>query len=213
MTTASLQPALTSLADARKVTQALIDRLAKLPSSPGVDDADVRRELSVEIHQLLKEQDVELDWVRQEVDDVIVGRDRVHEAERARLLITVQRLAEDLKRYLFSSLPWYNPLGMLTTVVLPDQSPHPLSTSTVTGETQSRTRSAASAACVTLGRLQRGRTRPESWSSTSHHPPGRPLARRRGGQRVQRRDGRPATDPPIDAIRALTLPVYTRYPP
>ena len=185
MTTTSLQAALTSLADARKVTQTLIDRLAKLPSSPGVDDADVRRELGVEIHQLLMEQDAELDWVRQEVDDVTVGRDRAHEAERARLLITVQRLGEDLKRYFFSSSPLAMTLGDADDDGRNHQGPHPLSTGTVAGETQSRTRTAAAAACVTLARLERGSTGPESSSSRSHDTPRRPLARRRGGQRVQ----------------------------
>ncbi|KAI9886804.1 MAG: hypothetical protein M1823_001374 [Watsoniomyces obsoletus] len=99
-TTASLHARLSALTDARKTTQTLITRLSRLPASPGSsNNSDVRAELSGEIHQLLKEQEEELDLVRQDLEDFVVGRGdrREKEAERARLDISVQRLGEDLK--------------------------------------------------------------------------------------------------------------------
>ncbi len=96
-TTASLNARLSALTDARKTTQTLITRLSRLPGHPGSDNSEIRAELSSEIHQLLKEQEEELDLVRQDVEDFVVGRDREKEAERARLDISVQRLGEDLK--------------------------------------------------------------------------------------------------------------------
>lgn len=97
MTSTSLTTRLNTLLDARKTTNVLINRLSKLPCQPGADNSDVRAELSAEIHQLLKEQEEELDLLRQEVDDFIVGRDREKEAEKARLEVGVQRLGEDLR--------------------------------------------------------------------------------------------------------------------
>lgn len=97
MTSTALTSRLNSLIDGRKTIHVLINRLSKLPCQPGSDNSEVRVELSAEIHQLLKEQEEELDLLRQEVDDFIVGRDREKEAEKARLEIGVQRLGEDLR--------------------------------------------------------------------------------------------------------------------
>lgn len=106
MTTASLQVRLASLNDSRKTTHALIHRLSRFPAQPGSDNSEVRGELSGEIHQLLKGQEEELDLLRQEVDDFVVGRDRDREAEKARLEIGVQRLGEDLRLYA-NPLSWH----------------------------------------------------------------------------------------------------------
>ncbi|KAI9792546.1 MAG: hypothetical protein M1816_002066 [Peltula sp. TS41687] len=96
--TSPLTTRLNTLIDARKTTNVLINRLSKLPCQPGIDNNDVRAELSAEIHALLKEQEEELDLLRQEVDDLIVGRgDREKEADKARLEVGVQRLGEDLR--------------------------------------------------------------------------------------------------------------------
>lgn len=97
MSSTSLMARLTSLTEARKTTHALITRLSRLPCQPGTDNGDVRTELSAEIHQRLKEQEEELDLLRQEVDDFLVGRNREKEAEKARLEVGVQRLGEDLR--------------------------------------------------------------------------------------------------------------------
>lgn len=97
MTSTTLHSRIVSLTDARKTTHGLIHRLSRLPAQPGIDNSEVRAELSGEIHQLLKEQEEELELLRQEVEDFTVGRDPEREAEKARLEIGVQRLGEDLR--------------------------------------------------------------------------------------------------------------------
>ncbi|KZF25979.1 Sec20-domain-containing protein [Xylona heveae TC161] len=131
--TQSLTTRLNNLSDAHKFTVQLITRLSKLPSVPGAlpaspvsedGPADARVELSSEIHQSLKEQEEELELLKQEVEEInssgsgtpvsatsagiagLAGRRRDSRArtgsnaaasERARLDAHVIRLEEDLK--------------------------------------------------------------------------------------------------------------------
>ncbi|KAL8674053.1 MAG: hypothetical protein Q9168_001540 [Polycauliona sp. 1 TL-2023] len=101
---ARLQP----LNDAHKQTIQLIHRLSKhsapLGSSPA--NSDVRLELSTEIHQSLKEQEEELELLRQEIDDQATTtqwtstarrRNGEREREHTEIVAQVARLAEDLK--------------------------------------------------------------------------------------------------------------------
>ena len=110
----SFNARLTALFDSLKQTQQLITRLSKLSVQPGSDpsnsaECDVRVELGAEIHQGLKEQEEDLDSLRQEVEDHIdssiwgasgrreSGRER--EKEKTNLAAQVARLGEDLKTY------------------------------------------------------------------------------------------------------------------
>ncbi|KAL8948134.1 MAG: hypothetical protein Q9222_005658 [Ikaeria aurantiellina] len=102
-----LQP----LFDAHKQTTHLIQRLSKFPPTPGTtsldpEASDARIELSNEIHQSLKDQEEELELVRQEAEDltstaswtVAAGRrGSERESERTTLAAQVARLSEDLK--------------------------------------------------------------------------------------------------------------------
>jgi protein transport protein SEC20 len=114
MVSQSLQARLQALADTYKDTLSLIQRLQKLPASPGAysnSDEDPRLELSSEIHQSLKEQEDELETLRQEVDDAshagytggYVGGGSVRRRnsemvrERERVAAVVAKLGEDLK--------------------------------------------------------------------------------------------------------------------
>ncbi|KAL8702379.1 MAG: hypothetical protein Q9201_004445 [Fulgogasparrea decipioides] len=104
---ARLQP----LFDSHKQTIQLIQRLSKLPAAPGSSSldpeaGDARLELSTEIHQNLKEQEEELEVLRQEIEDQTntAGwttsarrRDSDKERERTDLAAQVTRLVEDLK--------------------------------------------------------------------------------------------------------------------
>jgi len=113
MTTPSLSTRLTALSDANKTTLHLIHRLAKLHFQPGStpldsEEGDVRVELSSEIHDNLRQQEEELELLKQEVEDVTSGgfvpsrrRDSERDRERARLSIQVARLEEDLRQYVW----------------------------------------------------------------------------------------------------------------
>ncbi|KAL8862949.1 MAG: hypothetical protein Q9178_000891 [Gyalolechia marmorata] len=101
---ARLQP----LNDAHKQTVQLIHRLSKHSVTPGSSplDADARLELSAEIHQNLKEQEEELELLRQEVEDrtITTGwtsaarkRNGGKEREHTEVIAQVARLTEDLK--------------------------------------------------------------------------------------------------------------------
>ncbi|KAH6638373.1 Sec20-domain-containing protein [Boeremia exigua] len=109
-TTHTLTARLTALTESNKSVAQLIQRLAKLDFQPGsqplhADAADVRLELSAEIHETLKAVEEELELLRQEVEDVLQygpataakRRDSAREAERARLAVLLARLTEDLK--------------------------------------------------------------------------------------------------------------------
>ncbi|KAL8905323.1 MAG: hypothetical protein Q9207_002714 [Kuettlingeria erythrocarpa] len=104
---ARLQP----LFDAHKQTLHLIYRLSKLPASPALSSldreaGDARLELSTEIHQSLKEQEEEVELLRQEFEDQTntaswnsrtrrKGSER--ETERTHLAAEVARLGEEQK--------------------------------------------------------------------------------------------------------------------
>ncbi len=117
MTTSSLSTRLTSLFEAHRQTLHLIARLSKLPIQPGSssldsEDGDARLELSAEIHQNLKDQEEELELLRQEVEDLTstsswsASRRRDSEKDRERLALEAQvaRLGEDLRMYVMSQL-------------------------------------------------------------------------------------------------------------
>jgi protein transport protein SEC20 len=109
----SLLARLQALTDTYKNTIALIQRLQKLPSSARTysnSDSDPRIELSSEIHQSLKEQQNELETLRQEIDDAtndysrayvrggsVRRRNSEQAHERERVAAMVAKLGEDLK--------------------------------------------------------------------------------------------------------------------
>jgi protein transport protein SEC20 len=115
MASQSLSARLQTLADTYKNTLALIQRLQKLQSTPGTfsnSESDPRLEISSEIHQSLKEQEDELESLRQEVEDTsnnytggYVGggsvrrrnSEQVHERERVAAMVA--KLGEDLKMW------------------------------------------------------------------------------------------------------------------
>lgn len=112
MTSASLSARLTSLYDAHRQTLHLVTRLSKLPiqlgsSSLDPEEADARVELSAEIHQNLKDQEEELELLRQEFEDLTntsswngrLRRDSEKDREFTSLAAQVARLGEDLKLY------------------------------------------------------------------------------------------------------------------
>jgi len=110
MTSLPLSNRLTDLADANKQTVTLINRLARLHFQPGStsldgDEEDARTELSAEIHDSLKQQEEELELLRQEVGDFAAsGHSRstriISEKQKESTRVSVQaaRLAEDLRR-------------------------------------------------------------------------------------------------------------------
>ena len=111
MNTQALNLRSQALFDAHKQTVQLINRLSKLPASSGSsslnsDAADARQELSAEIHQSLKEQDEDLELLRQEIEDqtntvswtsAARRRDSERERDRSGLAQQVARLGDDLK--------------------------------------------------------------------------------------------------------------------
>lgn len=112
MTSASLTARSTFLYDAHRQTLHLITRLSKLPIQPGSssldpEEPDARVELSAEIHQNLKDQEEELELLRQEVEDLTntsawngrLRRDSEKDREFTSLAAQVARLGEDLKLY------------------------------------------------------------------------------------------------------------------
>ena len=112
MTPQELIANLKSLSEAQKEASALITRLSKLSPSPDtqVNEADDRIELSAEIHQSLKEQEEELELLKQGVEDLTSTgpwaatarrRDPAKEQERLTLVTQVERLDEDLKLYAY----------------------------------------------------------------------------------------------------------------
>lgn len=115
MASQSLSARLQALADTYKNTLILIRRLQKLPSTPGTfsnSDSDPRLELSSEIHQSLKEQEDELETLRQEVDYATTNfsggyigggslrrRNSEQVRENERVAAMFAKLGEDLKMY------------------------------------------------------------------------------------------------------------------
>ena len=108
MTTRELGSRLKTLSEVHRETSQLIARLSKLPIQPGSTSSnpDARVELSSEIHQRLKEEDEELELLKQEAEDITSGsswgsaarrRDSEKDRERIGLVSQVERLGEDLK--------------------------------------------------------------------------------------------------------------------
>lgn len=114
MADSSLIGRLNALQQQYKQVLALIQRLRQLPTVPGTysisqTSEDPRAELASEIHQSLKDQEVEFDLLRQEVEDEYqtlnrwVGggsvrrRNESAEADHERVLAQISRLGEDLK--------------------------------------------------------------------------------------------------------------------
>ncbi|KAL8777226.1 MAG: hypothetical protein Q9213_007954 [Squamulea squamosa] len=96
------------LSDAHKQTLQLIHRLSKHSVTPGSSPLfpDARLELSTEIHENLKEQEEELELLRQETEDQAISaggtpsarrRNSGKEREHTELTTQVARLGEDLK--------------------------------------------------------------------------------------------------------------------
>ncbi len=106
-----LSKRLYALSESPKTTLHLIHRLSKLTFDPGStpvdgDEGDVRVELSSDIHESLKQQEEDLDLLRQEVEEITSAayvngrrRDSDRDRERARLAAQVARLGEDLRKY------------------------------------------------------------------------------------------------------------------
>lgn len=111
MSLQSLSARFQTLFNAHKQTLHLIHRLSKLPATPGLSSldaeaGDARLELSTEIHQSLKEQEEELELLRQEVEDQrnttswnsrTRRRGNERETERTQLAAEVARLGGEQK--------------------------------------------------------------------------------------------------------------------
>ena len=111
MTTRELGARFKTLSEVNRETSQLIAQLSKVSiqpgsTSPNSDDGDARVELSSEIHQRLKEEEEELELLKQETEDIISGsswgstarrRDSEKDKERIGLVSQVERLGEDLK--------------------------------------------------------------------------------------------------------------------
>lgn len=164
---------LQSLSDAHKQTVQLISRLSKLPAQLGSsalnpDAADARQELSGEIHQSLKEQDEDLELLRQEIEDqtntvswtsAARRKDSERERDRTGLAAQVARLGEDLKMWEFIAVGRTE--NMLTSF---RQCSYTVSKSPATSKTQRRSRQAKGTGaplCERPGREQRNRLRPK----------------------------------------------------
>lgn len=112
---------LSALSESHKTTVQLIQRLSKLAFQPGsvpldTEEGDVRIELTSDIHESLKQQEEDLDLLKQEVEDWAWedpqhaahslrrkdserdnSREKDREREKLRVRVQVARLAEDLK--------------------------------------------------------------------------------------------------------------------
>jgi len=100
-----------ALSDSIKVTFQLINRLSKLsfqPASTPPDeqvDGDARLDLTQDIRLHLKQNDDQLETLKQEADDLINitvvahrRRDSIKDRERARIAAQIARLEEELKQ-------------------------------------------------------------------------------------------------------------------
>ncbi|KAF2417219.1 hypothetical protein EJ08DRAFT_654572 [Tothia fuscella] len=106
----SLTARLNTLSETYKATLHLINRLSKLSFQPGstpldTSEADVRVELTTDIHDSLKQQEEDLELLKQEIDDLSGGdsynyqrrRESERDRDRLRLSVQVARLSEDLR--------------------------------------------------------------------------------------------------------------------
>jgi protein transport protein SEC20 len=120
-TAQSLTTRLSTLSDSHKTTLQLIQRLSKLSFQPGstpldTEEGDVRIELTSDIHESLKQQEEDLELLRQEIEDWAWedpqhaahslrrkdserdnSREKEREREKLRIRVQVARLGEDLK--------------------------------------------------------------------------------------------------------------------
>ena len=96
------------LSDSHKETVRLIQRLSNFsPPTATAEDNETRLELGADIHQSLKDQDEELELLRQGTEDLFSAdtwsstrrRDSEKNKDRVALVTQVDRLAEDLKLY------------------------------------------------------------------------------------------------------------------
>ena len=101
-----LSSRLKSLSESHRDTVRLIQRLSNFsPSNASAEDDETRLELGAEIHQSLKDQDEELELLRQGTEDLFSAdtwnssrrRDSEKNKDRVGLVTQVDRLAEDLK--------------------------------------------------------------------------------------------------------------------
>lgn len=110
---------LSALSEYHKTTLHLIQRLSKLSFQPGstprdTEEGDVRIELTSDIHESLKQQEEDLDLLKQEIEDWAWEdpqhaaqslrrkdsereREKDREREKLRIRVQVARLGEDLK--------------------------------------------------------------------------------------------------------------------
>ena len=101
-----------ALSDSIKATFQLINRLSKLSFQPAstppddhVDGGDARLDLTQDIRLNLKQNDDQLETLKQEADDLINitvvahrRRDSIKDRERARIAAQIARLEEELKQ-------------------------------------------------------------------------------------------------------------------
>lgn len=109
MTSKDVSDKLATLVASHKQTVHLIHRLLRLPVQPGnasLSEGTAVTELTAEIHQALKEEEEELELLRQEADSLpVAGRASVKsrnlskEQEEERIKATVAKLAEDLRTW------------------------------------------------------------------------------------------------------------------
>ena len=110
MPPSDLSARLKSLSDSHRETVRLIQRLSNFsPSTAAAEDNEIRLELGADIHQSLKDQDEELELLRQGTEDIFSAdawnssrrRDSEKNRDRVALVTQVDRLAEDLKLYVY----------------------------------------------------------------------------------------------------------------
>jgi protein transport protein SEC20 len=100
----ALQERLTALQETTSQVKELIDRLAHIKFQPGSvplsasDDDNVATELSVEINQILREEEEDLELLQEEIVDLRSGRPGSEAAHnKTRLKDGAARLEEELK--------------------------------------------------------------------------------------------------------------------
>ena len=103
-----LSSRLKSLSESHRDTVRLIQRLSNFsPATASAEDNETRLELGAKIHQSLKDQEEELELLRQGTEDLFSvdtwsstrRKDSEKNKDRVALVTQVDRLAEDLKLY------------------------------------------------------------------------------------------------------------------
>ena len=102
----ALQERLVALQETTGQLRELIDKLANLKYEPGSlplttdDDSSAAAELSAEINQVLREEEEDLDLLREEIIDIRSGRPGSEaEHNKARLKDGASRLEQELREY------------------------------------------------------------------------------------------------------------------